>query len=219
MRPLPGKGPEAAGAEDVLGEPEDFDSVLGVLVENAPVAMALFDSRMRYVLANRQWINDFGLQQSLPLVGCSQYDVFPNLHPGWRSVYERALQGHVVRSEHDVMPGPHGRAMVFRWEVRPWRRSKDNSVGGVMVTCEKFAALSPMAGSEASESGPSQPTLLESDIPILITNVQGLCGRSRPRPVASRSAGCSGEGFGSRQFDRAQFDAAAPGPGITCFYY
>lgn len=174
MRPLAGKQPETA-----FGEPEDFDLVLSVLVENAPVAMALFDERMRYVLANRQWINDFGLQQSLPLVGHSQYDVFPNLHPGWRSVYERALQGHVVRSEHDVMPGPQGRAMIFRWEVRPWRRSKDNSVGGVMVTCEKFAGLTTaLEGVEGAEPdadpAPVQPTLPESDIPLLIVNVQGL---------------------------------------------
>ena len=210
MRPLPGKGPEAAGVEDVQGEPEDFDLVLGVLVENAPVAMALFDSRMRYVLANRQWINDFGLQQSLPLVGCSQYDVFPNLHPGWRSVYERALQGHVVRSEHDVMPGPHGRAMVFRWEVRPWRRSKDNSVGGVMVTCEKFAALSPMAGSEASESGPSQPTLLESDIPILITNVQGLVLQANR--AAGRIALANGLQVGGSHFWEAFAEDHGLGP-------
>ena len=170
MRPLPGKGPDGAAAET-----EDFDLVLGVLVENAPVAMALFDARMRYVLANRQWINDFGLQHSMPIVGRSQYQVFPNLHPGWRSVYDRALQGHVVRSEHDVLPGPQGRAMIFRWEVRPWRRSSDNSVGGVMVTCEKFAALAaPVEGGSSEAPTPAQPTLLESDIPILVVNVQGL---------------------------------------------
>src|SRR3569623_254475 len=148
--------------------------VRSVRVDNAPVAMALFDERMRYVLANRQWISDFGLQQSLPIVGRSQYEEFPNLHPGWRSVYDRALQGHVVRSEHDVMPGPQGKAMIFRWEVRPWRRTKDNSVGGVMVTCEKFAALGAAEMAEPVEPAPAQPTLLESDIPILITNVQGL---------------------------------------------
>ncbi|MDB6138539.1 MAG: hypothetical protein JWO94_1611 [Verrucomicrobiaceae bacterium] len=198
VRPLSGKGPENAAMEEVLGETEDIDTVLGVLVENAPVAMALFDGRMRYVLANRQWINDFGLQQSLPLVGRSQYDVFPNLHPGWRSVYERALQGHVVRSEHDVMPGPQGKAMIFRWEVRPWRRSKDNSVGGVMVTCEKFAALSPVAEAPPREPGPTQPTLLESEIPILITNVQGLVLQANQ--AATRIALARGLQVGSSHF-------------------
>jgi len=136
-RPLVGQVGDATAPP---GETEDFELVLSVLVENAPVAMAMFDGQMRYVLANRQWINDFGLQNFLPLVGRCQFDVFPDLHPGWRSVYARAMQGHIVRSENDVMPGPHGKPMIFRWEVRPWRRSKDNAVGGVMVTCEKFAA-------------------------------------------------------------------------------
>lgn len=210
MRALPSKTAETGAADEVIEETEDFDLVLGVLVENAPVAMALFDGRMRYVLANRQWINDFGLQQSLPLVGRSQYDVFPNLHPGWRSVYERALQGHIVRSEHDVMPGPHGRAMVFRWEVRPWRRSKDNSVGGVMVTCEKFAALSPMAETEPAEPVPSQPTLLESDIPILITNVQGLVLQANQ--AAGRIALANGLQVGCTHFWEAFSEDHGLGP-------
>ena len=137
VRPVAG---QACDATEPPGETEDFEQVLSVLVENAPVAMAMFDGQMRYVLANRQWISDFGLQNSLPLVGRSQFDVFPDLHPGWRSVYARAMQGHIVRSENDVMPGRHGKPMIFRWEVRPWRRSKDNGVGGVMVTCEKFTA-------------------------------------------------------------------------------
>ena len=60
-------------------ESEDMELVLGVLVENAPVAMAMFDRGMRYILANRQWISEFGLQQVQPLVGKSQYEIFPGL--------------------------------------------------------------------------------------------------------------------------------------------
>ncbi len=182
VRPVGGANRET---EAPTNEGEDLEVVLSVLVENAPVAMAMFDTRMRYVLANRQWISDFGLQNFLPLVGQSQFDVFPNLHPGWRSVYERALQGHVVRSEHDVMPGPQGKSMIFRWEVRPWRRQKDNTVGGLMVTCEKFAALGqPVADPDPAEAqAAAQPSLLESDLPVVICNVQGLITQ------ASKAAG------------------------------
>jgi PAS domain S-box-containing protein len=136
--------PPAAGTPFVQEFPkyesEDMELVLGVLVENAPVAMAMFDRGMRYMLANRQWISEFGLQQVQPLVGKSQYEIFPGLHPGWRQVYERALQGHIVRSEHDSLNGPDGRHLVYRWEVRPWRKKRDAVVGGLMVTCEKFSS-------------------------------------------------------------------------------
>jgi PAS domain S-box-containing protein len=165
-------------------ESEDMELVLGVLVENAPVAMAMFDRGMRYMLANRQWIHEFGLQQVQPLVGRSQYEIFPGLHPGWRQVYERALQGHIVRSEHDSLNGPDGRHLVYRWEVRPWRRKRDASVGGLMVTCEKFSSPEAASADESSadsfpenrETSPAAtktPDPLDCALPMLVLDAQG----------------------------------------------
>jgi PAS domain S-box-containing protein len=165
-------------------ESEDMELVLGVLVENAPVAMAMFDRGMRYMLANRQWITEFGLQQVQPLVGKSQYEIFPGLHPGWRQVYERALQGHIVRSEHDSLSGPDGQHLVYRWEVRPWRKKRDAAVGGLMVTCEKFSSSQP-SGKDAAQAAPSSedkdgappvaktPDPLDCSIPMLILDLDG----------------------------------------------
>ncbi|MHB1078822.1 MAG: PAS domain-containing sensor histidine kinase [Prosthecobacter sp.] len=170
-------------------ESEDMGLVLGVLVENAPVAMAMFDRGMRYMLANRQWITEFGLQQVQPLVGKSQYEIFPGLHPGWRQVYERALQGHIVRSEHDSLSGPDGQHLVYRWEVRPWRKKRDAAVGGLMVTCEKFSSPQP-SGEDAVKADPpsedqdsSQPVAktpdpLDCSIPMLILSLDGAILRS-----------------------------------------
>lgn len=130
---------EVPSLEEGLETPEaDMGQVLGVLVENAPVAMAMFDSRMRYMLANRAWVEEFGLNAMQPLAGRSQYEVFPSLHPGWRQVYDRALQGHVVRSEHDALASENGSRLVYRWEVRPWRRHANATVGGLMIICERF---------------------------------------------------------------------------------
>lgn len=165
-------------------EAEDLDIVLGVLVENAPVAMALFDRGMRYMLANRQWITEFGLQQVQPLVGKSQYEIFPGLHPGWRQVYERALQGHIVRSEHDALSGPDGRAWIYRWEVRPWRKKRDASVGGLMVTCEKFSpgkvsddgTGAPTSAPERHDSAAPHalPELPDCLLPMVVVNEHGV---------------------------------------------
>jgi PAS domain S-box-containing protein len=177
--------PSASSAmEPPKPESEDMELVLGVLVENAPVAMAMFDRGMRYMLANRQWITEFGLQQVQPLVGKSQYEIFPGLHPGWRQVYERALQGHIVRSEHDALSGPDGRHLVYRWEVRPWRKKRDAAVGGLMVTCEKFSSPQSSTGEQTSEAPPSEdqdstppvakaPDPLDCAIPMLVLNASG----------------------------------------------
>ncbi len=174
---------EAGPASFEVGrsDPEDMELVLGVLVENAPVAMAMFDRAMRYMLANRQWIQEFGLQQVQPLVGRSQYEIFPGLHPGWRQVYERALQGHIVRSEHDSLSGPDGSPLIYRWEVRPWRKKRDASVGGLMVTCEKFGPARPSTsdetaapitspGQETVETPMKHPEPVDCGLPMLVVN-------------------------------------------------
>lgn len=178
-----------SGAQDHQSSTDDMETVLGVLVENAPVAMAMFDRGMRYMLANRQWIQEFGLQQVQPLVGRSQYEIFPGLHPGWRQVYDRALQGHIVRSEHDAHSGPDGKHLIYRWEVRPWRKKRDASVGGLMVTCEKFRS-SQVPVSEESESHPTSaeghpsppldktPDPLDCALPMLVVNEHGVILRS-----------------------------------------
>ncbi len=175
------------GDERSGNDPEDLEEMLAALVENAPVAMAMFDRQMRYVLANRQWISEFGLQDALPLVGRSQFEVFPNLHPGWRSVYDRGFQGHIVRSEHDVTPGPNGKAMIFRWEVRPWRRKRDAAVGGLMVTCESFSRMGEglaeapePADGETPVAPPApaavaaSPTLIDCHLPMVLLDADGV---------------------------------------------
>jgi PAS domain S-box-containing protein len=157
---------------------EEMETILGVLIENAPVAMAMFDHQMRYVLANRSWVEEFSLQGVHPLIGRNQYEVFPGMHPGWRQVYDRALQGHVVRSEHDALSGPDGRRVVYRWEVRPWRRKRDASVGGLMVTCEKFgnaAAIQALAGEEEKpQPKPVGRDLANSTLPMVLLDELGI---------------------------------------------
>lgn len=183
---------------------EDMELVLGVLIENAPVAMAMFDRSMRYMLANRQWIGEFGLAHVMPLVGKSQYEIFPSLHPGWRQVYDRALQGHVVRSEHDALSGPDGRQVVYRWEVRPWRRKRDATVGGLMVTCERFTAPLTLSDSEGEGvSTVAQPApvkelvadpAFETSLPTVIINGHGVIERANQAAVGMSLARGLSEG-------------------------
>lgn len=185
---IPRAGVEDFG--DVDRPPEDMELVLGVLVENAPVAMAMFDSHLRYILANRAWVEEFSLQNVQPLIGRSQYEVFPGMHPGWKQVYDRALQGHVVRSEHDAMAGPDGRRLIYRWEVRPWRRKRDAAVGGLMVTCEKFVDGVVPESSE-TEALPevetpvaaSTPELAGCALPMLLLDADGVVQQANAAAV------------------------------------
>jgi PAS domain S-box-containing protein len=176
---------------DALETPEaDMGQVLGVLVENAPVAMAMFDHRMRYILANRAWVEEFGLSAMQPLAGRSQYEVFPSLHPGWRQVYDRALQGHVVRSEHDALASENGSKLVYRWEVRPWRRHANAMVGGLMIICERFvrqmaapaAADEPveLTGGSVSAQAAQKEKAVELALPVVHLDQAGVVVHANP---------------------------------------
>jgi len=160
---------------------DDMERVMAVLVENAPVAMAMFDQQMRYMLANRAWVEEFGLGGVHGLIGRSQFDVFPSLHPGWRQVYDRALQGHVIRSEHDALSGPDGRRIIYRWEVRPWRRQMDAGVGGLMIICERFrhGEIPPEPIDENNHSADSSAIDSKNSfagiaVPMVMLDVEGI---------------------------------------------
>lgn len=209
IQPKHSPSPNARTGSEEFGEAdrpvEEMEQVLGVLIENAPVAMAMFDHQMRYVLANRSWVEEFSLQGVHPLIGRSQYEVFPGMHPGWRQVYDRALQGHVVRSEHDALSGPDGRRVVYRWEVRPWRRKKDASVGGLMVTCEKFgnaAAIQaltpeePAAGpAPAPEPKDRRGDLAKTPLPMLRLDEKGIIHQTNAAAMELGLARGIQEGF------------------------
>lgn len=143
-----------------------------LLFDNAPVAMAMFDTEMRYLLANHRWLEDFKLT-NVDVTGRSQYELFPALHPGWRHVYERALGGQIVRSDRDSIT-QDGRPVVYRWEVRPWRHV-DSVIGGVMISCERLYTVGAAPGSpaEKAHAGMEGEGLWQSPLPILAMTAEG----------------------------------------------
>ncbi|RBP47445.1 PAS domain S-box-containing protein [Roseimicrobium gellanilyticum] len=140
-----------------------------LLFDNAPVAMAMFDTDMRYLLANRRWLEDFKLSK-VDVTGRSQYDLFPSLHPGWRHVYNRALGGQVVRSDRDAIT-QDGKRVVYRWEVRPWRHM-DTTIGGVTISCERLYQSGAPADA-VDKSASQEESLWKTKMPLLALTATG----------------------------------------------
>jgi PAS domain S-box-containing protein len=176
-----------------------------LLFENAPVAMAMFDTEMRYLLANRRWLDDFKLSD-VDVTGRSQYELFPALHPGWRHVYERALGGQIVRSDRDAIT-QDGHPVVYRWEVRPWRHV-DTAIGGVMISCERLHAASAGQRASADKAGnrDAGEGLWNSPLPLLAMTAEGRIVRSSKGAAGLLDAATEGdrpirfwEAFGTRE--------------------
>ena len=112
----------------------DSAEQLQLLVEQAPLAFAVFDRQMRYVAASRRWLSDYGLV-GRDLRGISHYEVFPEIPDHWRDAHRRGLNGEVVRAEEDRFQRANGDIQWLRWEVRPWQDSSGET-GGIVIFSE-----------------------------------------------------------------------------------
>ncbi|MEM1296488.1 MAG: PAS domain-containing protein, partial [Verrucomicrobiota bacterium] len=104
------------------------------LVDNAPVALAMLDQDLRYLVANRRWLRDFRLE-NVEVIGQSHLEIFPQLAETWSHVYFRALEGMPDRSQPEIFVHADGSQSWVRWEVQPWTNSA-REIQGITISCE-----------------------------------------------------------------------------------
>ncbi|MEO1715892.1 MAG: PAS domain-containing protein, partial [Planctomycetota bacterium] len=122
-------------AERVKSEREQL---MRQFVQHTPVAVAMFDTTMRYLVASDKWYTDNGLPHQ-DLEGLHHYDVFPHLGEDWRSFHRRALNGESLSRERYCYERPDGRTQWLRWQMYPWQHD-DGTVGGIIVFTEDITA-------------------------------------------------------------------------------
>ncbi|MFE4106093.1 PAS domain-containing sensor histidine kinase [Almyronema epifaneia] len=106
---------------------------LQLLVKQAPVAIAMLDTDMRYLITSQRWLEDYGLSDR-DLTGQSHYDVFPTIPDRWKAVHQRCLAGAVESCEEDPFFRENGKTDWIKWEVRPWYNAAGQIGGVVMLT-------------------------------------------------------------------------------------
>jgi PAS domain S-box-containing protein len=109
-----------------------------LLIDQAPISMAMFDRDMRYLAASQRWIEEYGKGHS-ELVGRSHYDVHPDLPEVWKDVHRRGQAGEVVKNDEDLWPQADGRRLWIRWAVHPWRNAQ-GEIGGIIISTEDITA-------------------------------------------------------------------------------
>jgi PAS domain S-box-containing protein len=118
------------------GEPQ-----LALLFAQAPVAIAMFDTEMRFLAVSRRFLAELALLFSTSVfnpaevVGRTQDEIFPGFPPRWRDVHARVLAGEELAEEEDFLPSRDGHAEWVRWSMKPWRGG-DGRIGGALLFSE-----------------------------------------------------------------------------------
>jgi PAS domain S-box-containing protein len=107
-------------------------------VEEAPVAIAMLDRELRYLVVSRRWREDFGFVDA-PLVGRGHYEMFPEIPAHWKDAHRRCLAGAVVREDQEAFLRADGTTQWIRWEVRPWHTAT-GAIGGIIIFSEDVTA-------------------------------------------------------------------------------
>lgn len=105
-----------------------------LVIEHAPVAIAVLDHELRYLAASRRWRLDFGLNER-SIIGLGHYDLCPNTPEHWQDAFRRSLQGEVVTAREDRFVRAKDGIRWICWEVRPWQLAT-GAIGGILVFYE-----------------------------------------------------------------------------------
>ncbi|KPQ07391.1 MAG: Signal transduction histidine kinase [Rhodobacteraceae bacterium HLUCCA12] len=105
-------------------------------VQQAPIALAMFDRQMRYVAVSRSWTELFETGDS-ESPGRSHYDVFPDLPDFWRDAHQRGLKGEHLSQAEARWVDSSGTVSWHRWELGPWRDENDE-IGGIVLFMENI---------------------------------------------------------------------------------
>ena len=111
---------------------------LRLFVDRAPAAIAMFDTKMRYLATNQRFLEDYGLHEAAgadALIGRSHYEIFPEIPERWRAIHAAVMTGESLSSQDDSFPRMDGHIEWVRWEMVPWHQA-DGTVGGAMLFSE-----------------------------------------------------------------------------------
>ncbi|MEO6054493.1 MAG: ATP-binding protein, partial [Chthoniobacterales bacterium] len=106
------------------------ETLLRQFIQHAPAAIAMLDTKMRYIQTSDRWIQDYHLAEG-DIIGKSHYEIFPDVPQRWKDIHQRVLAGAVERNDEDSFIREDGNTEWLQWEARPWLKA-GGEIGGLI---------------------------------------------------------------------------------------
>ena len=104
------------------------------MVRNAPIAVAMFDLNMNYLVVSDVWLKHEKKTEK-ELIGNNHYSVVPEIPNTWKKVHQEVLQGASHGKDQEKMVRGDGRKEIIRWNMNPWYNS-EGAIGGAVLFIE-----------------------------------------------------------------------------------
>ncbi|MDP6908242.1 MAG: PAS domain S-box protein, partial [Flavobacteriales bacterium] len=113
------------------------EEALRNMVREAPIAVAMFDMNMNYLVVSETWLNHENKSEH-ELIGKNHYDVVPEIPDNWKKFHQECLSGATHESEKEQFVRLDGRNQVLRWKMNPWHGA-DGEIGGAVLFIEDIS--------------------------------------------------------------------------------
>jgi len=148
------------------------EHLLDLFIRHAPAAIAMLDTKMRYVAVSRRWLVDYDLAER-DLIGRSHYEIFPEIEERWRAIHEKCLAGDHASAAEDQFQRADGSTVWLRWEIHPWY-DIDGSVGGIVMFTEVITARKQAEDEMRRLTSELQTIVDSADNAIIVTDPNGV---------------------------------------------
>lgn len=109
------------------------EAQLRSFVTQAPVAVAMLDTEMKYITVSDKWLADYKISKKI-VIGKSHYDIFPEsvTSSKWRSLHQRVLSGEKLYENKERIQNIDGSYRWVSWNLIPWY-NEPGEIGGIIM--------------------------------------------------------------------------------------
>ena len=134
-------------------------------IDQAPGAIAMFDTQLNYLAASKQWILDYNLPEDVE--GQNHYDLF-DIPERWKEIHRKCLTGEIHQAEEDEFFDRTGNPFYLRWQVKPWYRNGE--VGGLLMQTSNLTTFKQLQLERLRQSRFQETVFNAIDVGIVACN-------------------------------------------------